>query len=381
MAFRSIRAALIVATSLAAYAAYPARAQTADTLNTLSPAEKHAGWTLLFDGVDKDAHWRVGEKGATNTWKVEDHALASADQGNELFTREAYSDFEFAFEWKLSKAGNSGAFFRVNPDVGRFCSSSEYAILDDENGDDRTALGHMPGQTMMPIKRTGACYDLYPTTTEGDNDSPYVAYAKPYDQWNRGVIWAEGKHIEHWLNGRKVVDYSVRSADWNARFQASKYPKDSRCAAQLDNWMGSTTGLLGLQDHGGGLLVWYRNLKVRPFTPGGKLSSPVAIPPAGKYSGATAVKLEAGITGAVIRYTLDGSEPGPASPIYSQPITLAKSATVKAKTFRDRFLASDAASAAYEIGTVALAPRPKRGKTLKRVFRYHRADGRKAAKG
>jgi hypothetical protein len=347
------------------------KALAADTLNVLSPAEKQAGWILLFDGVDKDAHWRVGEKGTANNWKIEDGALASPDIGNELFTRAEYADYEFSFEWKVSKGGNSGVFFRTNPDVGRFCSSSEYAILDDANGDDRTAMGHMPGQTAMPIKRTGACYDLYPTTKEGHNDSPYVAHANPFGEWNRSVIWAEGKHIEHWLNGRKVVDYSVGTPDWNARFQASKYPKDSRCVNQTAAWMGSAKGLIGLQDHGGGLLVWYRNLKLRPFAPGGKLPTPTS----GQRSGNT-VPLSVAATGALIRYTLDGSEPGESSLAYSAPIMLAKSATIRARAYRSGFQASDVASIPINVDSTAIKVKSRKSAERKAHRSKPRADGR-----
>jgi hypothetical protein len=359
---------IIAACAVLSAAASP---RSADTLNILSPAEKAAGWILLFDGVDKDAHWRVGEKGSTNNWRVEDGTLASPNIGNELFTRAEYADYEFTFEWKVSKGGNSGVFFRTNPDVGRFCSSSEYAILDDANGDDRTALGHMPGQTQMPIKRTGACYDLYPTTKDGWNDSPYVAVAKPFGEWNSGVIWAEGKHIEHWLNGAKVVDYTVGTPDWVARLQASKYPKDSRCANQTAAWMGSAKGLIGLQDHGGGLLVWYRNLKLRAFSPGGKLPAPSA------DTVGREVSLSVAVTGVQIRYTLDGSEPGEMSALYLEPLALSRSATVKARAFRKGFQPGDVGVWDIRVDPVLVAPR---GRHIRKVLpsskAWHRADGR-----
>ena len=316
--------------------------QTPDSLlNKLSEAEKKAGWILLFDGVDKDAHWRVGEKGTSNNWVVENKTLASPNLAKDLFSKEAFDNFEYSLEWKVNKAGNSGVFFRVNPDVGRFCSSSEYGILDDENGVDRTAMGHMPGQTSMPIKRTAANYDLYPTTKNGGNDSAYVGVAKPFGQWNQGVIWANGKFIEHWLNGQKVVDYELFTPDWIKRYQASKYYLAAQCAAYPDAWSRSEQGLLGMQDHGDSALVWFRNIKIRPFVPGSKLISPLMTPAGGKFTGPVQVKLDAAVTGAQIRYTLDGSDPTQTSPLYSGPITLNKNASLKARTYRERFLASD----------------------------------------
>ena len=362
--------------AICAVSVFPARARSADTLNVLSPAEKQAGWILLFDGADKDAHSRVGEKGTANNWKVEDGALASPDIGNELFTCGEYADYEFSFEWKVSKGGNSGVFFRTNADVGRFCSSSEFAILDDANGDDRTAVGHMPGQTSMPIKRTGACYDLYPTTRDGHNDSPYVAIANPFGEWNHGVIWADGKHVEHWLNGKKVVDYTVGTPDWTARFQASKYPKDPRCSNQTAAWMGSAKGLIGLQDHGGGLLAWYRNLKLRPFASGGKLPTPTFDFYSQDAEGYPLAILRVAATGVLIRYTLDGSEPNEASPLYSAPPSLKKTTTVSARAYRAGFQPSDMMRIRIAVDPVAVAPKPRKTAEAESLRPKPRADGR-----
>ncbi|MDB5050232.1 MAG: hypothetical protein JWO30_3303 [Fibrobacteres bacterium] len=341
------------ALATAGLSAFPAFSQAPDSLiNKLSAAEKKAGWISLFDGVDPKVEWRAGVNGTTLDWKVEDGALTPSGAVTEVFSKQSYGDFEWSVEWKLGLKGNSGMFFRVNPQVGRFCSSSEYAILDDVNGDDRTELGHMPGQTQTPIKRSGACYDLYPTTHNGGVDSPYVLVSKPYDQWSRGVIWAEGAHIEHWLNDQKVVDYELFTGDWNTRFSLSKYP--AMCTAYPDKWMRAPSGLIGLQDHGGGLRVWFRNLKIRPFTPGEKLVSPLITPAGGLEAAPVKVVLEAAVTGSVIRYTLDGSLPTEPSPIYTGPLTLDRNTTLKARTFRNRFSPSDVTTEVYVFKTTGL---------------------------
>jgi hypothetical protein len=329
----------------ASLAAPPSSAQTAP--NTLSPAEQRAGWILLFDGVDKNAHWRTGITGTTNTWIVENATLANppSGSGSELYTKNAYANFEFSLEWKVNIQGNSGIFFRVPNSPTRICASSEYAILDDENGGDRTAMGYLPGETNLPIKQTGDCYDLYVTKKDGNVDSPYVHVANPYNQWNSGVIWANGNFIENWLNGQKVVDYELGTPDWLLRFSKSKYY--GLCPSDRNTWARHPTGLIGMQDHGGGLRVWFRNLKIRPFTPGEKLIGPLMTPNGGTFSGSVKVALDAAITGATIRYTLDGSDPTTASPAYSDTLTLSATATLKARTFRPRFPASDVASAVF----------------------------------
>lgn len=339
MAVRAIGAALAILASDAAWAQNPQP-------NTLTPAEKAAGWILLFDGTDKNAHWRVGLSGTTNSWMVEDGALASAPNstGNEIFTKEQFSDFELSMEWKLNLKGNSGIFYRVSG-PSRSCSGSEYGILDDVNGDDRTSMGHMPGETSMPIKRTGAVYDLYPTVQNGVTGAPYVALAKPFDQWNQGTVWANGKSIEHWLNGRKVTDFQLGTPDWLQRFQFSKYY--GMCPDSRDTWARHSAGFIGMQDHGGGLRVWFRNIKIRPFISGGKLTPPLVSPAGGKFVAPVRVGLDAAIIGSIVVYTLDGTDPTPDSPVYRDSLTIGSSGVVKARTYRQGFPMSDIRSATF----------------------------------
>jgi len=343
--------------------------QAPRSANTLTPAEIRAGWTLIFDGVDKNANLRVGETGTTNSWTISapDSAIASPNTGAMLFTKQSYSNFEFSADWKLNMTGNSGMFFRVNAAVGWICSGPEYAILDDVNGADRTSLGHLPGEITLPLKRTACNYDLYSTTQNGVVGAPYVAASVPYNVWSRGVYWANGNFIEHWLNGQKVVDYEIGAGDWLQRFQLSVwYNTYCTTTALRSTWARFTTGLIGFQDHGGGLLVWFRNLKVRPFTPGEVLISPMYTPNGGNFTGTVSVVLESGITGAEIRYTLDGSNPTATSPLYTGPLTLSATTTVTARTFRPRFTMSVASAATFTLNSTPilhgdLSPMPEAG--------------------
>ncbi|MDB6035864.1 MAG: hypothetical protein JWM16_6202 [Verrucomicrobiales bacterium] len=337
------------------------------TLNRLSAAEKAAGWILLFDGIDKDAHFRVGLAGTSNSWVVEEQAMASApgSPGNEVFTKESYANFELSMEWKLSIKGNSGIFIRVSGN-NRQCSGEEFAILDDVNGDDRTALGYMPGETAMPIKRAGADYDLYPTVQDGAVGGAYVDLAKPYDQWNKGTLWANGNLMEHWLNGKKVNDYEVGSPDWLERFKLSKYY--GLCPNDHDTWARHPTGLIGMQDHGGGLRVWFRNIKIRPFVPGEKPAAPWISPAGGKFNAPAKVTMDAAIIGSTLRYTLDGSDPTPASPVYQDSLILTSSATLKARTYRGGFQAGDVATAVFTFNGTGLGDADA-GKVVEPGFR------------
>lgn len=324
--------------------------------NQLTPAEKKAGWILLFDGSDKFAEWKVNEDGGakSNSWIVDGDAMKSPDRGDMLFSKREFADFEWQADWKLSKGGNSGLFARVVAPPGWYCSGYEYAILDDANGGDRTERSNskntadkLPGGGQAYIKRTGAVYDMYPTTKDGVIGGQYYdsTFAKPWDEWNHGVIWAEGNHIEHWLNGRKVVDAVIGSAEWEARYKNSKfYPG---CGSDFSK---HPSGMLGVQDHGGGLIVWIRNLKVRPFTPGAKLPAPLITPAGGNFQGTVKASLDAAVTGALVRYTLDGSDPTESSPLFQDSLVLSHTATLKARTFRARFQASDAAAATFTLG-------------------------------
>lgn len=333
--------------------------------NALTPAEKKAGWILLFDGVDKDAHWRHGETGNTpSKWTVEDSAMRTFDQYTFLCTKatDQFSDFEWQIDWKLAKKGNSGLFIRVVSST--YDDGYEYAILDDENGGDRTEVSknpadRLPSGKMAYIKRTGAIYDLYPTTRNGAIGGEFYdsTASKPFGQWNHGVIWAEGDYIEHWLNGRKVADVEIGTPEWNARFANSKWNVPS--VPDREHWARHPTGSLCLQAHGGGDegLAWFRNIKVRPFTPGETLVSPLVSPAGGGFTASVKVGLEVAITDAAIHYTLDGSEPTESSPAYRDSITLTATTTLKAKTFRARFKSSPATVAVFSKGPSALGKR------------------------
>lgn len=141
-----------------------------------------------------------------------------------------YKDFELSFEWKISHAGNSGIKYRAHDSLGL-----EYQILDDEN--------HRDGK--LPSHRAASLYDLF----AAPDDKPI----KPVGEWNSGRIVAKGNHIEHWLNGKKILEVEYGSAAWNAAFAASKYAKHEG--------FGSWTGSIHLQDHND--KVWYRNVHIR----------------------------------------------------------------------------------------------------------------------
>lgn len=196
----------------------------------------HQGkWENMLDA--KATGWRGYQKRDLPAgWQVVDGALTRVAQGGDIVYSSSYSDFEFEFDWKVGPKGNSGVFFRAVESTERiFHNAAEYQILDN--------AGHADGG--------------YPTTVAGSNYALYGApkdAVKPAGEWNTGRIVANGSHVEHWLNGRRVVSYDVGSADWVAKVKASKFN-------EWPLYGKAKQGLIGLQDHGD--WVAYRNLRIR----------------------------------------------------------------------------------------------------------------------
>lgn len=208
--------------------------------NQLSEAQKAEGWKLLFDGHSM-AGWRTYRGLENNSWEVIDGTLHckpfdGAEKRADLITESQYSNFELAFEWKISPQGNSGVIYRVTEEFDEpYFTGPEYQVLDD---------GGYPGE-VKETNFSGGAYDMY---------APVNKSLKPVGEWNTAKIVANGNHIEHWLNGTKVVEYEIGSDDWSKRKAASKWndAKGYGVPAQ---------GHIDLQDHKNE--VWFRNIMIR----------------------------------------------------------------------------------------------------------------------
>lgn len=206
--------------------------------NTLTAAEKAAGWKLLFDGQSL-AGWR-GYKTETvgPGWKVIDGALTlTAGKTGDVITQAEYGDFELTFEWKISSGGNSGVIYRAGlGDTAASRSGPEYQILDNEKAKDSAIPNHL----------AGSLYDLGPETPRH--------LPKPVGEWNSGRIVIRGWKIEHWLNGTKVIAADLASPEGKALVAGSKFKAWAKFATY-------PRGHIALQDHGD--VVAYRSLKLR----------------------------------------------------------------------------------------------------------------------
>jgi hypothetical protein len=182
--------------------------------------------------------WRGWEKpGLPAGWRVADGVLSKDGEVEDLVTTQSFGNFELELEWKIGKNGNSGIFYRGTREYESiYWSAPEYQLVDDANEED--------GKD--PLTATGSDYALY-GVPEG--------VVRPYDHWNTTRIIVNGTHVEHWLNGKKVVEYQLGSDDWKQRVAASKF-------AEYPHYGLATSGLVGIQgDHSGALAI--RNMRIR----------------------------------------------------------------------------------------------------------------------
>ena len=221
--------------------------------NTLTEAERAAGWRLLFDGETTDGWRGYNRESFPDTgWAVVDGMLVvgatavdpDVPVGGDIVTTESFSDFDLRFEFMLSEVANSGVLYRVIEEEGAeiWFNAPEYQVLDD------TAYIEM-GTMDMRTHLTGDNYDLH-AAGEKTLHGP--------GEWNEGRIRIANNHVEHWLNGVKTVEYELGSAEWEDLVAASKfapYPRYGRAAS----------GPIGLQDHGRN--VFYRNIRILPLGP------------------------------------------------------------------------------------------------------------------
>lgn len=211
-----------------------------------APAFAQGNWQVIFRGHATDRLRGYGmTKFPDSAWHVEDSVLvAQADAPNiDLVTRDKFKNFELMFEWRVTEAGNSGIFFHVvdtvkhesgNGNSPNWLNNFEMQILDDIGFNDTAA-----------IRSAGSLYDLI---------APEHKHLKPVGQWNTARLLVRGNHVEHWLNGDKVVSYEMNSPETDSLIAKSKY-KDNPVFGK------STNGYIMFQHHG--QRVGFKNIFIR----------------------------------------------------------------------------------------------------------------------
>jgi hypothetical protein len=203
--------------------------------NSLSAAERAGGWRLLFDGRTTDG-WRGFKKNnMPDGWKVVDGALTRVGAGGDIVTTQKFKNFELSLEWKVAPGANSGIFYRASEDEDAiYWTAPEMQVLDDS--------GHADGKSRLTA--AGSDYGIY--------EAP-AGIVKPAGQWNQVRIIVNGRHVEHWLNGVRMLQYELMSPDWEMRVRGSKF-------AHFVHYGRNPEGYIGLQDHGD--WVAFRSIKI-----------------------------------------------------------------------------------------------------------------------
>jgi hypothetical protein len=233
----------LLADAGAAGTAAGAGAPAASENNSLSDAEKTAGWKLLFDGKTLDGWHNFKSEGVQPGWQVKDGALVCVDPHNagDLVTADQFDAFELQLDYNISEAGNSGIMFHVSDEGGHAWESGpEFQLEDNAKAADR--------------QRCGWLYALYQPPIDPKTDKPLDA-TKPAGEWNHIRLLISPEKCEHEINGVKYFEYVMGSEDFKSRVAKSKFAKMPRFAK-------SDIGRIALQgDHG---QVSFRNIKIRP---------------------------------------------------------------------------------------------------------------------
>lgn len=217
--------------------------------NTISPREATDGWKLLWDGKTTDG-WRGAKANSfpTQGWIIENGILkvmksggGESANGGDIVTTRKYKNFMLKVDFKITEGANSGIKYFVDTDLNKGEGSSigcEFQILDDAKHPD-AKLGVKGNRTL------GSLYDLI----AAPDDKPFKK-----NDFNTALVIVKNNHVEHWLNGVKIVEYDRNNQTWNALVAYSKY-KD------WPNFGNASEGNILLQDHGDE--VWFKNIKIK----------------------------------------------------------------------------------------------------------------------
>lgn len=212
--------------------------RTAILFSALLAISAFAGGEIsLFNGKDLSGWTNAEGKPVTKGWKVEEGVLHRSSAGGDLLSEKEYGDFELIWEWKIAAVGNSGVKYRVQRYPGKGLLGFEYQMLDDEK---------YPDAKVGPIHQTGALYEFYPPVADKKLNPP--------GQWNTSRIVLRGTHVEHWLNGAKVVDAELAGDVFRAALGKSKFKG-------VPHFGEAAKGRILLQDHG--TEVWFRKIVLK----------------------------------------------------------------------------------------------------------------------
>ncbi|MEM6766250.1 MAG: DUF1080 domain-containing protein [Bacteroidota bacterium] len=203
------------------------------------PSPTEVAFVSLFNGENMEGWRNYNADTISPNWQAEEGAMTLvAGGGGDIVTEKKYENFELTMEWKISENGNSGIFFRVieSDSLGAaYFSGPEMQVLDNAGHPDAKIDKH----------RAGDNYDLHSCETET---------VHPAGEWNTVRLIVNEGNVQHWLNGTKVVEYTIGSEEWEALYQASKF-------SDWPEYARNAKGHIALQDHGD--QVWFRNIMIK----------------------------------------------------------------------------------------------------------------------
>lgn len=223
------------------------------TVNGLGVDEAKNGWKMLWDGKTTNG-WRGAklDEFPEMGWEIQDGTLTvlssgggESEAGGDIVTTEKYGDFELKADFMITEGANSGIKYYVDPDLNKGEGSSiglEYQILDDDVHPDAKLGNHEGSRTVASL------YDLIQADPKKPMNGP--------GQWNTAHIISKDNHVEHWLNGMKVLEYERKSPEYRKLVSESKY-------VVWPNFGEADTGHILLQDHGD--RVSFKNIKIKPI--------------------------------------------------------------------------------------------------------------------
>jgi hypothetical protein len=209
---------------------------------TKKTATTDADYTSLFDGKTMNG-WRTYQNKPADSWSVKDGVLYckgsatdKSDRRADLITVDTFENFDLQLDWKIAPQGNSGILYMVTEEFpSSYLSGPEYQVIDDVNFPEK----------LEDWQKVAANYAM--------NTAP-AAHPKPAGEWNHARIVVDHGHVQHWLNGEKVVEYDLWTDDWKKRKAEGKW-KDA------PGYGMSKLGHIALQDHGSE--AWFKNIEIK----------------------------------------------------------------------------------------------------------------------
>ncbi|MFT7486916.1 MAG: hypothetical protein ACI9F9_002773 [Candidatus Paceibacteria bacterium] len=193
-------------------------------------------WVMLFDGETTEGWTSYNQDTLSEGWQVVDGALTMVGNGGDIVTMDMYADFELELEWNLAAGGNSGILYNViDGESAVYISGPEMQLLDNS--------AHSDGANNLTS--VGSCYGLYMASRDASN---------PPGSWNKARLVNQEGHVQHWLNGELLCEYTLGSDDWNARVAGSKFKAWAPFGL-------ARKGRIAFQDHGA--RVAFRNIRIR----------------------------------------------------------------------------------------------------------------------